>query len=431
MLTSLPTLFTKYLQILSQSLHKLRLLFVLLLMLSVSKTHAQVNSYGFTTNTGTALETGGFTTLLSTFLDDDVSALANIGFTFTYGGTNYTQFSVTSNGLFEFGASAVTDYNNVFSGLTGPYLIPYWDDNYTDADGSVQYKLMGVAGSRKLVVNYNLSYLGNTGTADKHFQIWLFETTNIITFAYGAGNNLNGGFSVGILTNGTNNFVSVSTATHTKSIVTANDNNTTWPGAGRAYVFNAAGTLPVTFLNFSGYKDGNKNQLQWATATEINNLGFEIQRSTDGINYSLIGFINSQAANGNSSNVLNYRFTDNNGNGNRQYYRLRQIDINTNSKLSSIIRIDGDKPLLLKIDGVFPNPATTVVNIMVSSPGKDKITFSITDVSGRMLLQKQVNVETGRNTFPIDISQLANTTYMLKVTTASGNNESFKIAVVK
>ena len=231
------------LQILKQLLFtmKTRLLLSFVLVLGMSA-KAQVNAYSYSTSTGNALATGSFTNLLGTFLDDDVSAMANIGFTFKFNGVNYTNFSVTSNGLIELGASAVTDYNNVIGNLSGPYLIPYWDDNYTDANGSVNYQTSGSAGSRILVIDYHLSYLGNSGAADKNFQIWLYETSNIVKFIYGAGNDFNGGYSVGILTNGVSDFVSVTTASNTSSIVTTNDNNTTWPGSGRSYTF-----TPIAF----------------------------------------------------------------------------------------------------------------------------------------------------------------------------------------
>lgn len=70
-------------------------------------------------------------------------------------------------------------------------------------------------------------------------------------------------------------------------------------------------SLPVTLLSFSGYKDGSRNQLSWITASELNNRGFEVQRSTDGVNYTAIGFLNSLANGGNSNDQLSYRFTDN------------------------------------------------------------------------------------------------------------------------
>lgn len=426
-----PALFKNCSRQISPFLRKLKFLGAFVLALNANSLHAQVNTYGFTSSTGNTLESGGFTNLLGSFMDDDVSSMANIGFSFNYGGANYTDFSVTSNGVLAFGTSASTDYNNVIANFSGPYLTPYWDDNYTDADGNVQYKLMGVAGSRKLVVDYNLSYLGNTGTADKHFQIWLFETTNKIMFVYGTGNNLNGGFSIAAIKNGITDFISISTATNTSSTVTQNDNNTTWPGAGRAYVINGGATLPVSFLNLSGYKDGSRNLLQWSTATENNNRGFEVQRSADGINYSVLGFVNSQAVAGNSSSVLNYQFTDNNTKGSRQYYRLRQIDMDTRSKLSSIVSIDGDKLLTLKIDGFFPNPASTIINVIITTPNRDKLTLFVTDITGKVVMRKETDVVAGRNTVPVDISYLANNTYILKATAASGANETFKIEVIK
>lgn len=403
-----------------------------LTLLSTNVGHSQVNTYVFSTTTGNTLETGGFSNLLTTFLDDDVSTTANIGFTFRFGGTNYTTFSVTSNGLMNLGGSALTDYDNVTGNLTGPYLSPYWDDNYTDADGNAQYKVMGAAGSRKLVVDFNLSYLGNTGSADKHFQVWLFESTNKVMFVYGVGNNFNGGFTISILTNGVTDFISVNSSSHTSSKVTANDANNTWPGAGRAYVFTSGGTLPVSLLNFSGYKDGSRNQLQWSTATEINNQGFDIQRSTDGINYSSIGFINSLAVSGNSNSQLNYNFTDNTVMGNKQYYRLRQVDIDNRSKLSSIVVVDGNKPVVVKVEGIYPNPASNLLTIAIASPNKQVMNISLNDITGKTVLKKQLSVDAGNNIVPIDISQLANNYYLLKVTDAAGiNHASLKVAVIK
>jgi hypothetical protein len=181
------------------------------------------------------------------------------------------------------------------------------------------------------------------------------------------------------------------------------------------YINTGSSALPVSILNFSGYKDGSRNQLQWTTASESNNSGFEVQRSTDGINYTALGFVNSQALGGNSTVQLNYAFTDNNVTGNKQYYRLRQIDFDNHSKLSNIVLIKGEKPVSLTIDGLFPNPAISVVNVLIATPNKDRATLIITDVAGRIVEQKLVNVETGSNTIPVDISRLTPGTYLVKL----------------
>jgi hypothetical protein len=179
-------------------------------------------------------------------------------------------------------------------------------------------------------------------------------------------------------------------------------------------------TLPVGLLSFSGYKDGSRNQLRWSTSTEQNNMGFEVQRSIDGVNYSSIGFVNSLANGGNSSVTLNYAFTDNSVTGSRQFYRLRQADLNGGSKLSNIVLIKGDKPAVITIDALFPNPATTVVNLMLSSPVRDKVQMTVTDMSGRTVMQRQMNVETGTNNLPINVSALAGGTYMIRLIDSNG-----------
>jgi hypothetical protein len=174
-------------------------------------------------------------------------------------------------------------------------------------------------------------------------------------------------------------------------------------------------SLPVDILSFSGYKSGTVNKLQWTTSSEQNNRGFEVQRSLDGVNYSSIGFVNSLAAGGNSSSQLDYGFTDNSVTGDRQYYRLRMVNLNNSSKLSNIVIINGDKPMLLTINGLYPNPATTIVNVLLGSPVKEKITLVVTDMLGKTVVQQDAVVQPGSNTIPIDINRLTNGTYVVKV----------------
>jgi hypothetical protein len=179
-------------------------------------------------------------------------------------------------------------------------------------------------------------------------------------------------------------------------------------------------SLPVTLLNFSGYKDGSRNQLRWTTATEINNRGFDVQRSADGINYSSIGFVNSTANGGNSNDRLSYGFTDNNPAGIKHYYRLRQEDLDGRSKLSNVVLIRSERANDVMIDGLFPNPANDVVNVLVSVPGRTKLTMLVTDMAGRTLSQKVVSAETGSNTIQLDVSSIARGTYLVRVVCEDG-----------
>jgi subtilisin-like proprotein convertase family protein len=178
---------------------------------------------------------------------------------------------------------------------------------------------------------------------------------------------------------------------------------------------------PVSLLTFSGYREGSHNFLKWSTASEQTNKGFQVERSTDGVNYSSIGFVNSKALNGNSSSLLQYGFNDNNLSGSKQYYRLRQIDIDSREKLSNIILIKGQRPTRLNLSGLFPNPANNIVNIILDAPVADDVKLMVTDLSGKLIKQQSASVEAGTNTIPIDISRFTSGTYSIKLTCKSNS----------
>jgi subtilisin-like proprotein convertase family protein len=176
---------------------------------------------------------------------------------------------------------------------------------------------------------------------------------------------------------------------------------------------------PVSLLTFSGYREGSHNLLKWSTASEQTNKGFQVERSTNGLAYSSIGFVNSKALNGNSSSLLQYSFNDNNLSGIKQYYRLRQIDIDNREKLSNIIVIKGQRPTSLYLGGLFPNPAKNIMNIIIDAPASDIVDLVISDMNGKLIKTQSSAVEAGANTIPIDITRFTSGTYTIKLTCKS------------
>ena len=174
-------------------------------------------------------------------------------------------------------------------------------------------------------------------------------------------------------------------------------------------------SLPVSLLNFSGYKDGSKNVLKWATTNEENSRGFAVQRSLDGSSYEDIGFVNSLAPGGFSAASLSYTFEDLNPVGKKQYYRLRQVDVDGKSRLSNAISITGEKPAIMGIGNLYPNPANSLVNVIINAPKRDNLTLVVTDLNGKKVKQQLVNVDTGSNTIPVEISKLASGSYFVKL----------------
>jgi hypothetical protein len=189
----------------------------------------------------------------------------------------------------------------------------------------------------------------------------------------------------------------------------------TYPSGDRFVETDLLISLPVNLINFSGYKNGGKNTLNWTVASEVSNRGFDVQRSTDGVNYSSIGFVNSQVG-GYSNSEVHYTFDDNSLVGKKQYYRLNQKDIDGNSKLSNIVVITRDKPTELSIGGIFPNPASTQVNVIIDAPQRDKVTLVVTDMAGKTVIQQQANIDLGSNTIPVNIAKLAGGSYLIKLT---------------
>lgn len=218
------------------------ILFSLVLLSCSLSSFAQtpVNTYSFTTTTTAVLDdvTSPTGSLVSSGSDDVASAVTNIGFTFNYAGTNYTQFSASSNGLMALGSTAVaTTSINSLTVAPALKIAPYWDDLTTGTTGNVVYKLTGTAPNRKLTVEWFLRVpKNNSQAANARIQCWLEETTNTITFVYGAVGSNSGQYSIG-LTNTTSDFISVVTSNSTSSTSTATNSNTAAISAGRSYKF--------------------------------------------------------------------------------------------------------------------------------------------------------------------------------------------------
>jgi hypothetical protein len=117
--------------------------------------------------------------------------------------------------------------------------------------------------------------------------------------------------------------------------------------------------LPVEMTYFKGSQTVEGNLLEWATATEENNSGFEIQRSIDSKNWETIAFVEG---NGTSLEVNNYEYLDVNIASNSNYYRLKQIDLNGAFEFSKIVVIQNEnqKSVTWK---AYPNPVYSQLTI--------------------------------------------------------------------
>jgi hypothetical protein len=112
--------------------------------------------------------------------------------------------------------------------------------------------------------------------------------------------------------------------------------------------------LPVRLLSFSGLSQGGTNHLKWTTAMEVNNRGFHIERSSDGLSYQVIGFVASRASGGSTTTGETYAFSEG-STGGRQFYRLRQTDRDGRESYSPVVLIKGQTSAAIELLNLAPN----------------------------------------------------------------------------
>ena len=167
--------------------------------------------YRKTTDTG-RVALSSPTSLFGSGVDSSISALTNIGFTFNFNNTDYTQFAACTDGYIQLGAADSADFtNDLIQVDTRTILCPWWDDLRTMGNG-LRYELQGTTPNRKLVVDFDSQIFWNYSDPNLKFQVILYETTNRIEFRYddpasagGATSNASVGAKITITDNtGTN-----------------------------------------------------------------------------------------------------------------------------------------------------------------------------------------------------------------------------------
>ncbi len=129
--------------------------------------------------------------------------------------------------------------------------------------------------------------------------------------------------------------------------------------------------LPVELSSFSAEINDKNVNLNWKTATEIDNYGFEIERKESGNNnkWVKLGFVNGH---GNSSTINMYSFTDGFALAGIVYqYRLRQMDNNGNSEYSNIVEVSLPTPQTYSLSQNYPNPfnPSTGIKYQIANDG--------------------------------------------------------------
>ncbi len=180
----------------------------------------------------------------------------------------------------------------------------------------------------------------------------------------------------------------------------------------------ATGTLPVELVAFTANVDGDVVVLNWTTATEVNNLGFEVQKALNGVDeWETFGFVDGH---GNSNSVNNYSFVDASTVSGNVQYRLKQLDVDGASKYSSVIKITSTLAKEFVLEQNYPNPFNPTTVISYSIPTASHVSVKVFDVLGNQIATL-VNKNQVANSYKVNFNatELSNGVYFYKIKAGS------------
>ncbi len=181
-------------------------------------------------------------------------------------------------------------------------------------------------------------------------------------------------------------------------------------------------TLPVELVDFNATKREGAVRLDWRTASEIENAGFEIQRSTDGVNFRAISFVEGE---GETVISQDYNYLDEEVlPGQIYYYRLKQIDINGQFEYSKILSVQMEVGNLT-ISEAYPNPNNLgTINLDFNAINEREWTISLLDVTGKMVANEPRMIPEGLSTQTFSFNKNQSGIYFLKI--ENGTNLFYK-----
>ncbi len=186
--------------------------------------------------------------------------------------------------------------------------------------------------------------------------------------------------------------------------------------------------VPVELLSFTASTDNNNVMLNWLTATETNNSGFEVERKSANSEWQNITFVRGM---GTSTQVQQYFYVDENLAEGKYYYRLKQVDFDGSFEYSNIVEAVILTPTKFELTQNYPNPFNPSTTISFSIPQSGNVKLSVYNLLGQEV-QNLVNgfVEAGNHTINFNAKNINSGIYLYKIE-ANGFTQTRKMTLIK
>lgn len=165
--------------------------------------------------------------------------------------------------------------------------------------------------------------------------------------------------------------------------------------------------VPLKLVEFSGTRIGKENKLNWKVVNEKDIESYIVQRSYDGMSFSEVEIV---AASNNGLLENKYSIIDDNAVDQNIYYRILIKDKNARDSYSWVINLTINKSENIKL---YPNPVKSDLTIQYVSTENTLVKVNLFDLSGKLVLTKNLAIVSGTNTFSIEMNNLPSGSYYL------------------
>ncbi len=188
------------------------------------------------------------------------------------------------------------------------------------------------------------------------------------------------------------------------------------------FTYSLETVLPVELKSFTAQASGNSVNLKWSTATEVNNLGFEVQKKVAD-EFIAIGFINGK---GTTTEIQNYSFTDNDLQNGSYTYRLKQVDLTGSFEYSNEVNVEVTGPQYFALNQNYPNPFNPSTKIDFSLAVDSKITLKVFNMLGEEVPTLiNGNMTSGNHYVNFNALNLNSGVYLYKLEAVGNDGSSF------